>query len=93
MHQSCPVCGFQLFATSWVNNLASDEICPCCGTQFGYDDIIRSSGDFLKTKQLYDELRAKWIASGMKWWSQNSLRPKPEKWNPQEQLKNIGVDI
>jgi len=34
----CPVCGFYLDQAAWVAELASFQICPCCGTQFGYDD-------------------------------------------------------
>ena len=34
----CPACGFPLEFEPWANGSPSDEICPCCGIQFGYDD-------------------------------------------------------
>lgn len=35
---SCPVCGCDLGFLPWHDDSASDEICPCCYIQFGYDD-------------------------------------------------------
>ena len=36
------VCGYRsLDFVPWVEDSASDEICVCCGTQFGYDDAAR----------------------------------------------------
>jgi len=34
----CPVCEFMLDFEPWRGTSASDEICPSCGIQFGYDD-------------------------------------------------------
>lgn len=49
----CPVCGY-------LGCLIEDwHICPCCGTEFGYDDAGRT----------HAELRRRWIDGGMKWWS------------------------
>ena len=45
-------------------------ICPCCGTEFENDD----------EEATHAELRARWIAGGMKWWSRNTLPP--EDWDP-----------
>jgi hypothetical protein len=51
----CPVC-------DWPNLRekpdCSFEICPQCGTEFGYDDAGASHAD----------LRAEWVAGGRKFW-------------------------
>lgn len=66
----CPVCAYP--------NLKSppqdDLICPCCGTQFGYDDFTLS----------HTELRMRWIANGYPWFS--SATP-PAGWNAVAQLE------
>jgi hypothetical protein len=36
----CPVCGYGLDFLPWLDeDSPSDEICPCCFTQFGLDDV------------------------------------------------------
>ncbi len=81
----CPVCGFpQLSDEPWnSNNSPSDEICPSCGTHFGYDDAGPGLG---ARAELHRELRSIWIANGCKWWSS---RPAPPDWNPQVQLEQL----
>ncbi len=79
---TCPVCGFydydgSIFWKNWENTY--QEICPICGTQFGYDDSNLS----------HEELRKNWVENGMKFWS--SSRKKPKNWNPLEQLKNLNL--
>jgi hypothetical protein len=68
----CPVCGFRLMYPA-----TDHRICPCCGTEFGYDDAGRS----------HEELRAIWIENGARWWS--PADPTPLGWNPREQLTNL----
>lgn len=55
---------------------ASYNICPCCGTEFGYDDSTTAHSD----------LREKWVSEGMQWWSKHKL--KPNGWDPVRQLIN-----
>jgi len=76
---SCPVCGFdRLTAPPYDEfNCATFEICPSCGTEFGYDDANVSVAI----------LRQNWIEKGMPWFSQNT--PKPMDWDPFDQLKNV----
>jgi hypothetical protein len=76
---TCPVCGYPNLSESPYddNGCASFSVCPCCGTEFGYDDFTA----------IHAILREKWIANGMKWWSKNSLPP--DNWNSQEQLKKF----
>ena len=61
----CPVCGYGLSYRP-----ADYHICPCCGTEFGYDDVGTS----------VEELRQRWVAGGANWWS--PVDPKPHRWNP-----------
>jgi hypothetical protein len=39
----CPVCGYELAFAPWSDDSPSDEICPSCGIQFGYDDAAGGS--------------------------------------------------
>lgn len=75
----CPVCGYDQLDEAPYDNMgcASFDICPCCGTQYGYHDANTS----------YLVLRKKWIANGMQWWSDSAEKPKH--WDPVKQLKNI----
>lgn len=76
---SCLVCGYpELDEPPYDDHgCALYNICPCCGVEFGYDD----------SNALHSELREKWIATGMQWWSRN-ISP-PTNWNPLHQLKNV----
>jgi len=74
----CPVCGYPDLNEPAYDSFgcASYNICPCCGTEFGYDDSTAAHAD----------LRGKWISDGMQWWSKHQL--KPDDWDPVRQLKN-----
>ena len=65
----CPVCGYDL--TEPPTNYS---ICPCCGTEFGYDDADASHAD----------LRQEWVAQGCPWFSQS--RPAPTDWDARQQI-------
>lgn len=75
MSYVCPVCYFDKLEEAPLPN--SYEICPSCGTEFGYDDINTT----------FTELRMNWITSGMHWWS-NDVEP-PKDWDPIQQLSRI----
>lgn len=65
----CPVCGFLLpggeppyFALTMEGGVddfahASFDICPCCHTEFGFDDYI----DGKSRLQRWNELRLEWL--------------------------------
>jgi hypothetical protein len=76
----CPVCGYQ--HNHWSEPAEaisySFDICPCCGVEFGYNDAGRT----------HEELRSRWVAGGMKWFSR--VTPAPADWNPRAQL---GFDV
>jgi predicted RNA-binding Zn-ribbon protein involved in translation (DUF1610 family) len=79
---TCPVCGWPDLDEPAVDEYGSDsfDICPSCGTQFGYQDARRSHG----------ELRAEWIARGMPWHSGADLEP--DDWDPVFQLREAGLE-
>jgi hypothetical protein len=75
----CPVCGYDRLDEPAYDSFgcATYNICPCCGTEFGYDDSTVA----------HAELRKKWISEGKLWWSKHQL--KPNDWDPVRQLKKL----
>jgi hypothetical protein len=81
----CPVCGYDLGFPSWIHLSPSDEICPCCGIQYGYDDA--AGGDVKQRELIYNEWRNRWIQDKMPW---KSFGISPlENWDPVTQLRNL----
>jgi transcription elongation factor Elf1 len=76
----CPVCGYAGLSEPPVDEkgCASFEICPSCGTEFGYDDAKRSHAD----------LRNAWLSAGAPWRSR-ATQPPPG-WSGLEQLRAAG---
>lgn len=81
--KTCPVCGYELGFEPWDGISSSDEICPCCYIQFGYDDV--AGGDLNKRNLIYEKWRVHWIKEGMLWKSKG-VKP-PDNWDPIKQLK------
>jgi len=77
---TCPVCGFAELDEPTVDLTGEPTyaICPCCGTQFGADDLTTS----------HAELRAAWIKDGARWWSE--VKAAPQGWNALAQLAAAG---
>jgi hypothetical protein len=78
----CPVCGYPNLTEqphSSVSGGASDEICPSCGFQFGFDDDDRHIR--------YEEWRGRWVSDGMRWFSAG--KPQPSDWDPIGQLRSL----
>src|ERR1700724_2060317 len=75
---TCPVCGFaELDEPAYdAYGCASFNICPSCGTEFGYDDSTTA----------HKQLRHRWIEDGMHWASR-AMTP-PIGWDPVKQLKS-----
>ncbi len=82
MEHTCPVCGYASLAEPPHDETggASFEICPSCGTEFGYDDASKS----------HAELRKLWLAAGAPWRSR-ATAPPPD-WSAIEQLRAAGLD-
>ena len=80
----CPACHYpDLWFEPWHEGSPSDEICPCCGIQFGYADA--ASGDPERRKEIYTTWRAQWVKSGMLW--DKGRSKSPPGWNPQQQVQ------
>ncbi len=77
MKYKCPVCGFGELREPPLDF----NICPSCGTEFGYDNFTTS----------FQELRERWIAQGAPWFSTATARPPG--WNPSRQLYNAGFAL
>jgi len=56
-----------------------NNICSCCGTEFGYDDIGKT----------YSQLRDEWVSGGANWFSSYALPP--TNWNWFTQLYQAGL--
>jgi hypothetical protein len=85
----CPVCGFgDLFDRPWsAEGVQSDEICPCCGIHFGYDDVCGGRAELRPA--FYSAWRERWRHEGMRWWSQGPRQPRAD-WHPVVQLHSAG---
>jgi len=83
MKYTCPVCGWPELdePPRGKDGVASFEICPCCGFEFGFDDDDQGRS--------FAQARAQWIAGGMQWWS--GSRPAPHGWNATQQLARAGL--
>ena len=75
----CRVCGCYSDSFPWGadGKSPSYQICPCCGVQFGKEDI---------TLESINEYREKWLGKGGDWFAKEE---KPELWNREEQMKNV----
>ncbi|MBU5351929.1 hypothetical protein KQI74_06535 [Paenibacillus barcinonensis] len=85
MKKICLVCNYQDLHEAPYDHrgVPSDEICPCCGFQYGFDD-----DGFCNHEESYRLWRKVWINNGCNWFSEGRIPP--EKWNAKSQLKNIG---
>lgn len=84
MTSSCPVCGFGLDFLPWDGESPSDEICPSCGIQFGYDDA--AGGKPEQRSRIYEDWRSRWVTAGCPW---SSARPRPKRWDPRRDLERV----
>lgn len=78
---TCLVCGFAGLTSAPydASGCASFDICPSCGTEFGYDDASKS----------HRELRQLWLAAGAPW--RSSRVSIPEGWNAVDQIRAAGL--
>lgn len=79
MQCNCRVCGYELNEPPWGNDGMSPsfEICPCCGVEFGYEDVSLQS---IRT------FRSKWLASGSPWFD---ISKRPKAWDISVQLELV----
>ena len=75
----CHVCGYPKLKTPpWGEDgiTPNFDTCPCCGVDFGYEDILETA---------YLEYKDQWIKSG-KWLME---KERPNDWSMEKQLENI----
>jgi hypothetical protein len=78
MKYACPVCGFNQMPFPPEDH----NICSCCGTEFGYHNLVHS----------VQQLRKMWVAKSCPWFS-TAMQP-PEGWSAYVQMLNAGlIDI
>lgn len=83
----CPVCGYEgLTEPPWSDDSPSDEICPSCGTHFGYDDA--AGGSAARRGAVHRMLRRQWVDAGCSWFSSSTRSPTG--WDPLAQLELFG---
>ena len=75
MYYQCPVCGFSQMPLP----PREYHICPCCGTEFGYDDFSRT----------HLELRNEWLSQEAVWFDPST--PPAWDWNPFRQVIEAGL--
>lgn len=70
MTYTCPICNYKgLYESPYnVQGYGSDEICPCCGFQFGYDDYPDKDMAQLNWRKT-------WIDGGFLWYSKSRISP------------------
>jgi len=78
----CPVCGFPELSEPPYDKdgCSSFDICPSCGTEFGYTDATKP----------HSVLRRAWLNAGAHWSSK--VTAPPENWDAFEQLRAAGLD-
>ena len=81
----CPVCGCPLNAIPWVDGVASDEICRCCGIHFGVDDAV---SDLETRDEIHRKWWDKWSKSGRKW---QGAGGSPTDWDAMRQSWEAGL--
>ena len=79
MRYICPVCGYDdLPEPPFTDGLPSYGICPCCGFEFGFDDLAEG--------HTYEAYRNAWIHKGMPWFRPEN---KPAGWDSVVQLSRV----
>jgi len=75
----CRICGCYSDDFPWGEDGRSPtfQLCPCCGVQFGKEDL---------TLESIKEYRDKWRSKGGEWFAKNE---KHEEWDMDVQMKNI----
>ena len=80
MGHRCPVCGYHPL----LHPPENQYICPCCGTEFGYEDYAETYEGRVERQS---ELRQRWFDRNMPWFSRAT--PPPPGWDPLQQLMRL----
>jgi hypothetical protein len=68
---TCPVCAY----SAMPYPVEEGNICPCCGTEFGFDDTMGVT---------FRQLRDRWVVQGTPWFS--PIDEPPQHWDGLVQL-------
>jgi hypothetical protein len=80
----CPACGYPgLDEEPWEGDTPSDDHCPSCGIQFGYQDLAPAE----ERRAIHRQWRRQWVDDGMNWHSR-AYSP-PHDWDPMTQLAGV----
>lgn len=63
---ACPICLFPDLMEPYED--CSYNICPSCGTEYGYDDCMPRDANYREKWQRRIDLRLEWINRGDPWW-------------------------
>lgn len=76
---ACRVCGYIGSDPPWGEDgqVPSFAICPCCGVEWGYEDLTPLGAS---------KFRERWLQSGASWRDESA---RPSDWNLENQLKNV----
>ena len=82
-NHKCRICGFHNEYFPWGEDgeKPNFELCPCCGVQFGKEDVT------LESIQKY---RKEWLRKGGRCFIK---KDRPENWDIDEQMRNIPEDF
>jgi hypothetical protein len=91
----CPACGLPGYFDGRqfqddIGGVIGTGICPCCLYEPGFDDDPRASADARET--IIESIlfyRARWIDTGMPWYS--DIVPAPAHWSATSQLEQLFV--
>ncbi|MEV6675187.1 hypothetical protein [Streptomyces sp. NPDC051162] len=74
---ACRICGYCDDSAFWRHGFFTSEICSCCGSQSGIEDI---------TLESVRHVRGYWVGHGAQWFSPKC---KPENWDLLKQMSNL----
>lgn len=77
---TCPVCAYSRMPYP----AEEGNICPCCGTEFGYDDSMGIT---------FRDLRDRWVSLHTPWFSPLPEDAPPPMWNGVVQLLRADYDF
>lgn len=81
-NHTCPICGYDGLTENPGSSprfWGSQEICSCCGWQFGYNNPAQ-----------IEQYRAEWVEAGANWFLPEK---RPTHWNIAAQFAHIGLTV
>ncbi len=76
----CRVCGYDAGEVRWEHDCPTYDICDCCGSESGYEDML---------VEAVRAHRQRWLDAGTPWWGRGGP---PPGWTPTEQLTRVAPE-